>query len=269
VERDCQRAAAAKAALAANVRSDGEVLPGFAGVIRNRAARLNIPAAEQESRVAKFVKDHGLTIALLLLFLASITGQWLSGWAVENEDLRRHGKAALTASAYLVDPAFISSVFENWESEFLQMCVYVVLTAYLVQRGSSESNDPDAPARLDNVGRASRKSGAPAALRHGPVVRWLYAHSLGLVLGLLFVVSFVLHWTHSAAVAAAEAAEHGERAVSTLRYLGDPQLWFESFQNWQSEFLSTAVLVVLSIFLRQQNSPESKPVSAPNSQTGA
>jgi hypothetical protein len=88
-------------------------------------------------------------------------------------------------------------------------------------------------------------------------------------LSLLFILSFVLHWTQSAAVAAEEAREHGEAVKTTLAYLGDPQLWFESFQNWQSEFLSTAVLVVLSIFLRQRESPESKPVAAPHSQTGA
>lgn len=217
----------------------------------------------------KFVRDNGLTIVLTVLFLSSITGQWLSGWAVENIELRRHGKAELSAVAYLTDDSFISSVFENWESEFLQMCVYVVLTAYLVQRGSSESNDPDGPSRLDNVARPVPKGGSPGVLQRGPGVRWFYAHSLGLALGLLFLASFVLHWTHSAAVASAQAAEHGEQALSTLQYLGAPQLWFESFQNWQSEFLSTAVLIVLSIFLRQQNSPESKAVSAPHSQTGA
>jgi hypothetical protein len=218
--------------------------------------------------VPRLIKDNSLTIVLLLLFAASIVGQWLSGWAVENEDLSRHGQETLTLIAYLGDPAFISSVFENWESEFLQMSAYVVLTSILIQRGSSESKDPDAPPRDENLGAQGKKAGAPAALRAGPAIRWLYAHSLGLVLFLLFILSFLMHWTNSAATAAAEALEHGERARGTLEYLGDPQLWFESFQNWQSEFLSTAVLVVLSIFLRQKESPESKPVAAPHSQTG-
>jgi glycerol uptake facilitator-like aquaporin len=84
----------------------------------------------------------------------------------------------------------------------------------------------------------------------------------------LFLASFILHWTQSARAAAQEALEHGEAAKETFAYLADPQLWFESFQNWQSEFLSTAVLVVLSIFLRQRESPESKPVAAPHDQTG-
>jgi hypothetical protein len=92
---------------------------------------------------------------------------------------------------------------------------------------------------------------------------------LGLALAFLFLMSFVIHWTQSARAAAREAIEHGETPVGLIAYLGDAQLWFESFQNWQSEFLSTAVLVVLSIFLRQRESPESKPVAAPHGQTGA
>ncbi|AYV48540.1 hypothetical protein CFHF_20065 [Caulobacter flavus] len=214
----------------------------------------------------KILKSNGLTLALAALFLASLVGHWLTGWRVELEDLQRHGQSPIGPLAYLTDPAFISTVFENWESEFLQMSVYVVLTAYLVQRGSSESKDPDAPTR-DVL--PSNDPKAPVLARKTGPLAWAYAHSLGLALALLFVASFVLHWTSSAKAATQEALEHGGAAKSTLAYLADPQLWFESFQNWQSEFLSTAVLVVLSIYLRQKNSPESKPVAAPNAQTGA
>ena len=216
--------------------------------------------------MARFLKNNGLTMALMAMFAITVVGQWLTGWRVAVEDLRRHGQGSIDAIAYLADPTFISTVFENWESEFLQMAVYVVLTAFLVQRGSSESKDPDTPER-DYL--PSRKQQAPRLARAAGPVGWLYSHSLGLVLGALFVASFVLHWTFSAQAAAQEAAEHGEAARTALVYLADPQLWFESFQNWQSEFLSTAALVVLSIWLRQKNSPESKPVAAPDSQTGA
>jgi hypothetical protein len=168
--------------------------------------------------------------------------------------------------SYLADPTFVSTVFENWESEFLQMAAYVVLTAILVQHGSSESKDPDAPER-DHL--PSRKRQAPRLARATGLPGWLYSHSLGLALSGLFVTSFALHWVFRAQAADQEAAEHGEAAKTLLAYLADPQLWFESFQNWQSEFLSTAVLVVLSIWLRQKDSPESKPVAAPDSQTGA
>jgi hypothetical protein len=219
--------------------------------------------------MAKLFKNNGLTIALLALFLVSIFGQWIAGWHVENEELLRHGRDSISLGAYTLDPAFVSSVFENWESEFLQMSAYVVLTAFLFQRGSSESNDPDAPPRDENLAQQARRADAPRALKAGAAARWLYAHSLGIVLFLLFLMSFALHWIHSAQAAAAEALEHGGTPPGMLEYLGDPQLWFESFQNWQSEFLSTAMLVVLSIFLRQKNSPESKPVAAPHAATGA
>lgn len=216
--------------------------------------------------MARFLKRNGLTLVLMALFAVSLVGQWLTGWRVAVEDLRRHGQADVGLISYLSDPAFVSAVFENWESEFLQMAVYVVLTAYLVQRGSSESKDPDAPER-DLL--PSSDPDAPLLARRVGLWSWLYAHSLGLVLTGLFLAAFVLHWTFSAQHAAQEAAEHGQVAKGVLAYLTDPQLWFESFQNWQSEFLSTAVLVVLSIVLRQKNSPESKPVAAPDDKTGA
>lgn len=214
------------------------------------------------------IKDNGLTIALMLLFLFSIIGHFLAGWKFENEELARHGEASLTLAAYATDPQFLSTIFENWESEFLQMAAYVVLTAMLVQRGSSESRDPDAPPRDDDLELQAQKQGAPALLRAGALARWLYAHSLGLAMFLLFILSFLLHWKFSADQAASEALSHGAKALAMGEYLCDAQLWFESFQNWQSEFLSTAVLVVLSIYLRQKNSPESKPVAAPHSHTG-
>ena len=215
------------------------------------------------------LKNNGLTIVLMLLFLASLVGQWISGWAFQNEQLSSHGEKEISLGAFLLDPLFISSVFENWESEFLQMSAYVVLTAMLIQRGSAESRDPDAPKRDTGLKAKGQARDAPHILRAGPGARWLYSHSLGIALFTLFLLSFVLHWWHSAKAAAAEAVLHGEPPHGPLDYLADPQLWFESFQNWQSEFLATAVLVVLSIWLRQKESPESKAVAAPHKETGA
>lgn len=211
-----------------------------------------------------FFKNNGLTITLMLMFAGSLLGHALAGVRFENEQLALHGQPALSLSAYLVHPQFLSTLFENWESEFLQMSAYVVLTAFLFQRGSSESADPDAPPRDEKMGSKD----APAALRRGAVARWLYAHSLGIVLFLMFLATFSLHWFYSAKEAANEAVAHGETPTAIVDYLADPGFWFESFQNWQSEFLSTAVLVVLSIYLRQQGSPESKPVGASHGETG-
>jgi hypothetical protein len=221
------------------------------------------------TQMGRIVRDNGLTVVLLAAFFLSLIGQLAAGWAVHTHELVEHGRTAIGIAAYAGSGAFLSAVFENWESEFLQMAAYVVLTAMLFQRGSAESRDPDAPEREnDDPERDGRDPAAPWPLRAGPVVRRLYAHSLGIFLGLLFLASFLLHWLNSARAAAEDAQLHGGPQISTLAYLADPQLWFESFQNWQSEFLSTAVLVVLTIFLRQRGSPESKPVAAPTGQTG-
>jgi hypothetical protein len=212
--------------------------------------------------VKALFRDNGLTIALAALFLLSALGMILSGHAAHNEELREHGSAAIGLLSYMASGDFLSALFENWESEFLQMSAYVMLTAMLFQRGSAESRDPDNPYRPgDQLPLATRT--------RNPVLSWLYSYSLGIALALLFIISFALHWFASLAAANEEALRHGNTVQSMTTYLFDPELWFESFQNWQSEFLSTAVLVVLSIFLRHKGSPESKPASAANAETGA
>lgn len=219
----------------------------------------------------RWAKDNGLTIVLMAIFTVVLIGQGLTGWAYDNEQRMNHGQAALALAAYLRGPEFLSALFENWESEFLQMGAYVILTAILIQRGSAESKDPDEADKEDPTAAATPDRLKPWAARlpRGDWRRGLYEHSLGIALLLLFVISFVLHWINSAHAAADEAMTHGQAPIGVWAYLGDPQLWFESFQNWQSEFLSTAVLVVLSIWLRQKHSPESKPVAAPHASTGA
>lgn len=206
-----------------------------------------------------WLRDNGLTIALLAFFAASFAGHILAGNAAENAERALQGEAALGLGSYITSASFLSSVFENWESEFLQMAAYVTLTAYLFQRGSPESRDPDDDTVRPGEGEDRRRG----------LLGTLYAHSLGLTLFGLFVISFVFHWINSAQDAAEEAIAHGHPPPGVLAHLVDPQLWFESFQNWQSEFLSTAVLVVLGIFLRERLSPESKAVGDPNEKTGA
>jgi ABC-type branched-subunit amino acid transport system permease subunit len=214
------------------------------------------------SNIMKFLRDNGLTITLLIVTILCIAGMVASGLRVENDMLAKHGQPPLGVPAYVASGAFLSALFENWESEFLQMSAYVMLTAVLFQRGSAESSDPDDPSRDgDALPRARYET--------SPIRAWLYAHSLGLALAALFIVSFVLHWLASATASNQEALLHNGETKSALAFLADAQFWFESFQNWQSEFLSTAVLVVLSIVLRFKGSPESKPVSARDSETGA
>jgi hypothetical protein len=218
----------------------------------------------------RFLRDNGLTIVLAAATLVTAAGMIFTGQSVYNDELTGHGGDALSVWQYVVSGHFLSALFENWESEFLQMSAYVVLTAFLFQRGSAESKDPDESAPQDEDPSVSRNGpGVPAAVRMGGLPRTLYSYSLGITLFLLFLLSFVLHVQESTVAQAREALLHGQRAPTTMENLFSAQLWFESFQNWQSEFLSTAVVVVLSIFLRFRGSPESKPVATPHSETGA
>ena len=216
----------------------------------------------------RILHEHGLTITLLVMFFFSIIGQAIAGAHAYDDDQRDHGQPEVGVLGYLTTGQFVESVFENWESEFLQMGVYVLLTAYLYQKGSAESKAPDEPEEVDEDPRAARgRPDAPWPVRRGGPILTAYEHSLSTVLLLLFVLSFVLHAAGGARAYSHEQLLHGGEAVSLLGYLATSQFWFESFQNWQSEFLSIAVVVALSIFLRERGSPESKPVAAPHSET--
>jgi hypothetical protein len=160
-------------------------------------------------------------------------------------------------------------VFENWESEFLQMAMYVVLTAVLIQQGSAESKQGDGSDPQDEDPLEHQTdTDAPRPVRTGGLALTLYEHSLSLALFALFALSFVLHAAGGAKAYSAEQVAHGGSEVRILEYVTTSQFWFESLQNWQSEFLAVLAIVVLSIFLRQRGSAESKPVHAPHTATG-
>jgi hypothetical protein len=88
---------------------------------------------------------NGLALVSFGAFAIFLVGQSLVGWHAYNGDLQHLGTPALSFLAYLGSGHFVEATPENWESEFLQMGAYVVLTAMLVQRGSPESNPPDQP----------------------------------------------------------------------------------------------------------------------------
>jgi hypothetical protein len=215
----------------------------------------------------RFFRDNGLTITMLTLFLFSLVGQSVMGHKEYNEDQQAHRQPEISYSEYLTTGHFVEATFENWESEFLQMAMYVLLTAYLFQRGSSESKDPDKKEEVDRDPRRTRKD-APAPVRRSGLVLKLYENSLFIALMLLFLLSFTLHAAGGTNDYNREQMEHGEPTITFWQYLAGSRFWFESFQNWQSEFLSVAAIVVLSIWLRQRGSPESKPVDAPHDETG-
>src|ERR687895_904088 len=86
--------------------------------------------------------ENGLSIVLFVLFALTLLGQSFTGLSEYNDDQREHGQPTVGYAEYLSSGHFIEATFENWESEFLQAAVYVSLTAFLFQRGSSESKDP-------------------------------------------------------------------------------------------------------------------------------
>ena len=214
------------------------------------------------------MRNNGLSLALLALFLVCWLGQAVAGLKHYNDERSQHGHTTVRFSQYLRTSDFWEATFENWESEFLQMAVFVLLTTFLYQRGSAESKRIGALEAVDVDPREVSAPDAPWAVRRGGLVLRLYENSLGLALVLLFLGSIAGHAVVGVHRLNEEQASHAQPAASLLEYVSGGEFWFESLQNWQSEFLSICALVVLTIFLRQRGSPESKPVYAPHSETG-
>jgi len=208
----------------------------------------------------RVIVENGLSLTLGALFVIALVGQAWAGYHVYNEEQLEHGAETVSFAGYLGTGHFLEATAENWESEFLQMGAFVWLTSFLFQKGSPESKDPYDPSE----DRRPVTARSPWPARRGGAWRKLYEYSLSIVFLLLFLGSFALHVAAGAVEHSAEQLQHGEPAVAWWQYLRTSQLWFESFQNWQSEFLAIAAMVLLSIFLRQQGSPESKPVQTPH-----
>lgn len=216
-----------------------------------------------------FLRRNGLSVVLVALFLIFMAGQIYFGWRDYNADQREHSQPETSLPRYLTTGHFLEATAENWESEFLQMFAYVLLTVRLFQVGSSESKDPEAIEAVDRDPRlSSKKKDVPGPVKRGGLALKLYENSLSLVFLALFLISILLHALGGTREYNAEQLEHGENPVSVWEYAWSSRFWFESFQNWQSEFLALLAMVVLSIWLRQRGSPESKPVDAPHSETG-
>lgn len=217
----------------------------------------------------KALKYNGLSIVMFGLFAVFMVGMSAAGVRQYNQEQTDHGQKAVSYVKYLQTGAFVEATFENWESEFLQMGGFVLLTVWLRQKGSPESKKLEGHEPVDEEPRDTDRDDAPWAARMGGVPTWLYERSLSLALFGLFFLSFALHAAGGAKEYSADQLAHGGRAVGTLAYLTTSQFWFESLQNWQSEFLAVGALVVLSIYLRQKGSPESKPVAAAHAETGS
>lgn len=216
------------------------------------------------------MRDNGLSIFFLVLFLAALIGQSFVGLANNNEELVRHGDPAISYGQFVTSSAFLVDVAENWQSEFLQFVLYIALTVWLVQRGSSESKEPGDEGRESDeqqlVGEFARPD-SPAWARVGGWRTRLYSHSLVIVMALVFLGSW------SAQAVAGRVADNEERMRDLLdpiglgAYLVSPDFWGRTLQNWQSELLAIGTMAVFAIYLRERGSPESKEVGAPHAVT--
>lgn len=213
-----------------------------------------------------FFYRNGLTIVFMGLFVLTLFAQALTGWKQHNADLKDDHAREIGLGTYLRSGHFISATFENFESEFLQMSLYVLLTISLRQIGSAESKKLNEPEEVDR--EPVPGNDAPWPVRKGGWILKTYENSLSISFGLLFFISWALHLYGSWQNHNVEQLARHLPEDTVYAYLGQPEFWFETFQNWQSEFLSVASIVFLTIYLRQKGSPESKPVDAPHLETG-
>jgi hypothetical protein len=227
-------------------------------------------ASRQKTRTrAGFLRQNSLSLVCFGFFAIFVVGLLFTGFRNNNADQRAHNQPELTLGEYATSGAFWEALTENWESEYLQMAAYVVLTVFLVQKGSSESRDPDKES--EDVDRdpelADKRGDVPWPVRRGGLWLRLYENSLFLLFLFLFLLSLFLHAVTGSREYSSEREAHSEPRVSAVEYVQTSRFWFESFQNWQSEFLAVGSIVLFSVWLRQRGSPESKPVDAPHSET--
>jgi hypothetical protein len=220
----------------------------------------------------RFLRDNGLTLFFGLLFFLALGGQAVSGYFEFNNQQVANGGSTVSPLDYLTSSDFGVDTAENWQSEFLQFFLYITATIFLIQRGSPESKPPGRAGteseRDQQIGVHAEPDSPALAKAGGPVGR-LYSHSLGLTMLVIFVLSWLAQGVAGRSAYNARQLAQLEDPVGLLSYIGSADFWNRTLQNWQSEFLAIAAMVVLSIFLRQRGSPESKPVGAAHTTTGA
>ncbi len=227
--------------------------------------------APMTTRTRGFLRDNALGLAFGIAFLVTLAAQAVAGHAEFNNQLATDGLPPIGFGAYLLSSDFAVDVTENWQSEYLQFFLYVVATVWLLQRGSPESKN------LHKAGTESDKEQQVGRHAHGTSPRWaavggvrqaLYSHSLGLVMGTLFVLSWLAQSIAGVAAYDEQQLRQLQAPIGWSSYLGSSDFWSRTLQNWQSELLAVASMAILSVYLRERGSPDSKPVGAAHSSTG-
>jgi hypothetical protein len=219
----------------------------------------------------RFLKQNSLSIVFLLLFLGALAGQAFAGHADLNEQAIRHGDPQMSLSRYVVSSDFAVDVMENWQSEYLQFTLFILLTVWLLQRGSPESKELDKAGRESDerqkVGQHAQQN-SPRWAKVAGIRRTIYENSLLIVMGAIWLGTWFAQSVAGHVQYNGDRLDHHMDTVSWVAYLGKPDFWARTLQNWQSEFLAVGSMAILAVYLRQRGSPESKPVGAPHSSTG-
>jgi hypothetical protein len=240
-------------------------------IIEDTARSIDSTAASSptdQRTSARWLRNSKLGLAALALFLCFWAAQAVTGWQEHNSDQVAHREQEISFGEYLTTGHFWEASTENWESEFLQMGAFVLLTIFLIQKGSPESKQPDGDDVDEDPRDHADDPDAPGPVKRGGWQLVLYENSLLIAFFGLFFLSLFLHALSGTAEYNAEAKSHGEGPLSVLQFVRTSAFWFQSFQNWQSEFLAVAAIVLLTVVLRQRGSSESKPVAAPHHETG-
>jgi len=198
-------------------------------------------------------------------------GQALTGHATYNNQAVTDGLEQVTLLRYLTSSEFAVDVTENWQSEYLQFLLFIFATVWLLQRGSPESKELGKAGlesdKVQLVGTYAKRNSPQWAKASGPRLR-VYSNSLVLVMGTIFLLCWLAQSITGQSAYNEEQLAQLQEPISWAGYLASADFWNRTLQNWQSEFLAVASMVLFSIYLRQRGSPESKPVGAPHSVTG-
>jgi hypothetical protein len=221
--------------------------------------------------VRNFLKHNGLSLAFLGLFLTAVAFQAVAGLAVFNEEQARHGEPDVSFFRYVTSSSFGVAVMENWQSEYLQFTLFILLTVWLIQRGSPESKELGKEGRESDrdqlVGDHARED-SPGWARATGLRRRIYENSLLIVMGAIWIGTWFAQSMTGRNEYNSEQLDHHEATISWVGYLGSADFWERTLQNWQSEFLAVGSMAILAVYLRQRGSPESKPVGASHHTTG-
>jgi hypothetical protein len=219
----------------------------------------------------RFARENSLALVFLLFFLLAVAGQAFAGWHDFNDQATAHHETTISLGRYITSSEYGNAVLENWQSEYLQFTLYILLTVWFVQRGSPESKEigkEGEESDEDQLVGEYAKPDSPLWARVGGWRTRLYSNSLVLLMVAIWVLSWfgqsVTGWSQFNS----DQLTHNQSTVNWVGYLGTADFWQATLQNWQSEFLAVGSMAVFSIYLRQRGSPESKPVGASHESTG-